>query len=59
MSDSTRPQPAYQRRSVSESDNGLIDSATGYQACPSLLVSSGRTDSYPSIPGPRPTTEPT
>ena len=59
MSDSTQPRSAYRRRSVSESDNVLIDSSAGYQAYPSLLVSSGRTDSYPSIPGPRPTMEPT
>ena len=44
---------------MSESDNDLINSATGCQAYPSLLVSSGRTDSYPSIPGLRPTKEPT
>ena len=59
MSDSTQPRSAYRRRSVSESDNDLIDRATGYQAYPSLLVSSGRTDSYPSIAGLRPTKEPT
>ena len=59
MSDSTQPRSAYRRRSVSESDNDLLDSATGYQAFPSLLVSSRRTDSYPSIPGLRPTEEPT
>ena len=44
---------------MSESDNDLIDSATGYQAYPSLLVSSGQTDSYPSVSGLRPTKEPT
>ena len=59
MSDSIQPRPAYRRRSVSESDNVLTDSSAGCQAYPSLLVSSGRTDSYPSIPGPRPTMEPT
>ena len=59
MSDSTQPRSAYQRRSVSKSDNDLLDSATGYQAYSSLLVSSRRTDSYPSIPGLRPTEEPT
>ena len=59
MSHSTQPRSAYRRRSVSESDNDLIDGATGYQAYPSLLVSSGRTDSYPSISGVRPTKEPT
>ena len=53
MSDFTQP------RSVSECDNDLLDSATGYQAYPSLLVSSRQTDSYPSIPGLRPTEEPT
>ena len=58
MSDSTQPRSAYRRRSVSESDNDLIDRATGYQAYPSLLVSSGRTDSYPSIAGLRLTKEP-
>ena len=41
-----------------ESHNDLIDGATGYQAYPSLLVSSGRTDSYPSIAGLRLTKEP-
>ena len=57
MSDSIQPRPAYRRPSVSESDNFLTDSSAGCQAYPSLLVSSGRTDSYPSIPGPRPTME--
>ena len=59
MSDSTQPRYAYRRRSVFESDNDLIDSATGYQAYPSPLVSSGRLDSYPSISGLRPTKEST
>ena len=44
---------------MSESDNDLINSATGYQTYPSLLVSSGRTDSYHSISGLRPTDEST
>ena len=55
MSDPTRPRPAYRRRSVSESDNNLMNSATGCQINPRLLVSPGRTDSYPSISGLRPT----
>ena len=59
MSDPTPPRPAYRRRSVSESDNDLMNSATGYQTYPSLLVSPGRTDSYPSISGLRPTEEST
>ena len=56
MSDPNRPRPAYQRRSVSESDNDLMNSC---QTFPRQLVSPGRTDSYPSISGLRPTEEST
>ena len=59
MSDPTRPQPAYRRRSVSESDNDLMNSATSCQTYPRQLVSPGRTDSYPSISGLRTTEEST
>ena len=44
---------------MSESDNDLINSATGCQTYPSLLVSPGWTDSYRSISGLRPTEEST
>ena len=44
---------------MSESDNNLMNSATGCQINPRLLVSPGRTDSYPSISGLRPTEEST
>ena len=44
---------------MSESDNNLMNSTTGCQINPSLLVSPGRTDSYPSISGLRPTEEST
>ena len=59
MSDPTRPRPAYRRRSVSESDNDLMNSATSCQTYPRQLVSPGQTDSYPSISGLRTTEEPT
>ena len=55
MSDPTQPRPAYRRRSVSESDNDLMNSATSCQTYPRQLVSPGRTDSYPSISGLRTT----
>ena len=56
MSDPNRPRPAYRRRSVSESDNDLMNSC---QTFPRQLVSPGRTDSYPSISGLRSTKEST
>ena len=57
MSDPTQPRPAYQRRSVSESDNDLMNSVTSYQTYPRQLFSPGRTDTYPSISGIRRTEE--
>ena len=56
MSDPNQPRPAYRRRSVSESHNDLMNSC---QTFPRQLVSPGRTDSYPSISGLRPTEEST
>ena len=56
MSDPNRPRPAYPRHLVSESDNDLMNSC---QTFPRQLVSPGRTDSYPSISGLRPTEEST
>ena len=49
MSDPNLPRPILRRRSVSESDSELMNSATDHQRYPELLIPLGRTESQPSI----------
>ena len=57
MTDPNLPRPALWIRSVSESDNDLMNSATNYQMYPGQLMPPGRTESQPSISGQRMTKE--
>ena len=59
MTDPNLSRPALWRRSVSESNNALMNSATNYQMYPGQLIPPGRTESQPSISGQRTTEEST